>query len=112
MSGARHRRKGDRCEREIVALHLAIGVHSERVPLSGASRYQGNGADIDIYVHGRDAAPLCCEVKSRKSGNGFIQLENWLGENDVLFLRRNNADPLVILPWAVWAAVITKVPRP
>ena len=37
MSGARHRRKGDRIEREIVALHVGLGIHSERVPLSGAS---------------------------------------------------------------------------
>ena len=38
--GARHRRKGNRVEREIVDIHKAIGIHAERVPLSGASRYQ------------------------------------------------------------------------
>ena len=109
MSGARHRRKGDRVEREIVALHVELGIHSERVPLSGASRYQDNGADIDIYVHGRDAAPIIAEIKARKSGDGFIQLERWLGENDALFLKRNNAVPLIVLPWATWAKLITRV---
>ena len=37
------RDKGARIEREIVAAHEALGIKSERVPLSGASRYQGNG---------------------------------------------------------------------
>ena len=35
MSGARHRRKGNRVERELVQLHKALGVHAERYPLSG-----------------------------------------------------------------------------
>jgi len=43
MGGAKHRRKGDNVERQIVALHRDMGVHAERVPLSGASRYRGNG---------------------------------------------------------------------
>jgi len=36
---------------------------------------------------------------------------NGSGEYDVLFLRRNNADPMVVLPWRVWAALLAKVPR-
>jgi Holliday junction resolvase len=100
MSGARHRRKGDRIEREIVAKHIELGIHSERYPLSGASRFRGSGHDVDVYAFGRDTGPLVAECKARKSGGGFVQLEKWLGEYDALFLRRNNADPLVILPWA------------
>jgi Holliday junction resolvase len=106
MSGARHRRKGDRIEREVVQMHRAIGLHCERVPLSGASRYQSNGADIDIYAFGRDEAPLVAEVKGRKSGAGFVQLERWLGYFDALFLKRNSAEPLVLVPWRVWARLI------
>ena len=45
-----------------------IGVHVERVPLSGASRYRGNGADVDVYARGKEEAPFVCEVKSRKNG--------------------------------------------
>ena len=48
---------------------------------------------------GRDTAPLVAEVKARKNGSGFTQLEKWLSEYDVLFLRRDRADPLVLLPW-------------
>jgi Holliday junction resolvase len=49
MSGPRHRQKGDRVERELVDRHKAIGVHSERYPLSGASRFRGSGHDVDVY---------------------------------------------------------------
>jgi Holliday junction resolvase len=103
------RAKGLRVERELVALHRALGLHCERVPLSGASRYRDNGADLDIYVFGRDDAPLIGESKSRRNGEGFTTLERWLGENDLLFLKRNNADPLVILPWATWTRLLAKV---
>jgi Holliday junction resolvase len=106
MSAAR-RRKGARIERELVERHRALGVHAERVPLSGAARYQGNGADIDVHAF-PDEAPLACEVKARRGGASFVTLEKWLGENDALFLRRNNAEPMVVLPWRTWAACIQK----
>jgi hypothetical protein len=49
--GARHRRKGDRTERKIVQLHRAIGVHAERYPFSGASRFsQGFGLTFAAQV--------------------------------------------------------------
>jgi hypothetical protein len=38
---AASRRKGGRNEREIVNLHKELGVHSERYPLSGSSRFRG-----------------------------------------------------------------------
>jgi Holliday junction resolvase len=104
--GARHRRKGDRIEREIVQLHKDLGIHCERYPLSGATRFRGSGHDVDIYALGRDAAPLVAEVKSRKNGAGFTTLENWLREYDVLFLKRNNAHPLIVLPWRIWASLL------
>jgi hypothetical protein len=110
MSGARHRQKGDRIERELVERHKAIGVHAERYPLSGASCFRGSGHDVDLYPFGREAAPVA-ESKARKNGAGFTQLETWLGEYDVLFLRRNNAGPMVVLPWRVWAALLAKIPR-
>jgi len=107
--GAHHRRKGDRIEREIVDRHKALGTHAERYPLSGASRFRGSGHDIDLYLFGRDEAPAVAEVKGRKSGAGFATLERWLAEYDCLFLRRNNADPLVIVPWRMWARILERV---
>jgi Holliday junction resolvase len=111
MSGARHRQKGDRVEREIVDRHLAIGIKAERYPLSGASRFRSSGHDIDLYLFGADEVPAVSEVKARKDGAGFTTLERWLGEYDALFLRRNNADPLVVLPWRVWARLLERVRR-
>jgi Holliday junction resolvase len=109
--GARHRRKGSAIEREIVHRHRDLGVRAERYPLSGASRFRGSGHDLDIYLFGRDEAPLISEVKARKSGSGFTTLEKWLGTYDILFLRRNSADPLIVLPWRVYAQLLERVRR-
>jgi Holliday junction resolvase len=112
MSGGRSpRRKGDGIERELVELHRALGIHAERYPLSGASQFRGFRHDLDLYVHGRDEAPLVAEVKARKNGGGFAQLEKWLGNYDALFLRRDRADALVLLPWRVWADLIQQGKR-
>jgi Holliday junction resolvase len=111
MSGAKHRRKGNAVEREIANRHRDLGIHAERYPLSGASRFRGSGHDLDIYLFGKDEAPLVAEVKARKDGDGFVTLEKWLGEFDCLFLRRNNTDPLVVLPWRMWARLLERVQR-
>lgn len=58
MSGARHRRKGNRVERELVQLHKALGVHAERYPLSGANCFRGSGHGLDIYAFGTEEGPL------------------------------------------------------
>lgn len=108
MSGARHRRVGNACEREVVDRHRDLGVKAERYPLSGASRFRGSGHDVDIYAFGTDEAPLVAEVKKRKGGAGFTQLERWLGDYDLLVLRRNHADPMLVLPWRTWAALLMR----
>jgi Holliday junction resolvase len=111
MSGLKHRQKGDRIEREIVARHRSIGIHSERYPLSGASRFRGSGHDVDIYLFGANEAPIKAEVKSRKGGAGFVTLENWIGGYDALFLRKDRTDPMVLIPWRVWAQLVERVRR-
>jgi hypothetical protein len=97
--------------REIVERHQALGLHAERYPLSDAGRFRDSAHDVDLYLFGRDAAPLVAEVKVRKNGSGFTQLEKSLGAYDALFLRRNHADPLVVLPWSTWAILIERVRR-
>ena len=103
------RRKGVERERALVNLHRKLGIHAERVPLSGATRYQGGGHDIDVYPFGEDAGALNAELKARGSGEGFKTLESWLGENDLLFLWRDRQQPLVVLPWRVWEQILVKV---
>lgn len=108
--GKASRDKGLRRERAIVDIHVKSGVRAERVPLSGAARYQGNGADVDIYVRG--GAPVRAEVKARSEGSGFRTLERWLGTNDALFLIRDRAAPLVVLPLSVWLELAGRSARP
>src|SRR5262245_21380291 len=43
MSGVRHRRIGNVCEREVVDCHRDLSVHVERYPLNGASRFRNSG---------------------------------------------------------------------
>jgi hypothetical protein len=100
------RDKGARIEREIVNLHTVLGVRAERVPLSGASHYQGNGHDIDVYALGPDKAPLVCEVKARQDGGGFKMIETWLGDYDALFLRSDRHPPFVVVPLRTWELLI------
>lgn len=113
------RDKGQRIEREIVQRHKDIGVHAERVPLSGAA---GGSYTGDVLIHyrplpntsvlggyivpTRKGPPLIAEVKARKNGSGFATIEGWLAENDVLFLRRDRADPLVVIPWSTWERLL------
>lgn len=74
-----------------------MGVPCHRIPLSGATpEYQG-----DLMI-----GDFRCEVKARASGSGFTLLERWLGDFDVLFLRRDRALPLVLLPWSTWARLM------
>jgi Holliday junction resolvase len=110
--GAMQRRKGGRIEREIVNAHLALGIHAERYPYSGGTLFRGSGHDVDVYVNGKDKPPLVSEVKARKNGAGFTVLEQWLGNSDVLFLKRNNTEPLVVVPWRVYEALLLGIKRP
>lgn len=107
--GKASRDKGLRRERALVEIHTKCGIRAERVPLSGASHYQGNGADIDIHVRGPQ--PLKAEVKARGEGNGFKTLQRWLGENEALFLWRDRAAPFVVLPLHVWLEVAGRSAR-
>jgi len=98
--GAMQRRKGAKVEREIVNALKAAGIPAERVPLSGA--HGGSFAGDVVVGGGRWRA----EVKARKGGEGFKQLERWLGENDLLILKRNHGDPMVLLPWDLATALL------
>jgi Holliday junction resolvase len=93
MSGRRSRNKGVRTERSIVNALQANGIAAVRVPLSGAAaagdRFTG---DIVLPLMGRD---LCVEVKAR--ADGFRELYCWLNQRDVLIVKADRQEPLVIL---------------
>ena len=94
----RSRQKGAEGEREVVQLHRPMGIHAERVPLSGAMAYQGNDEDVDVYACGRDAAPLVCQVKRQATDAGWKTILGQLGEACALFLRQDRGGWFVLMP--------------
>jgi hypothetical protein len=99
MSGRRSRTKGARVERAIVHALQANGFAAARVPLSGAAggRFAG---DVVFLVHGRD---LTAEVKAR--ADGFRELYGWLDGRDVLIVKADRQEPLVVLRLSLAAAI-------
>lgn len=104
MKPAGRRQKGSRVEREIAQRLTDAGIPSRRVVMSGAAaRYDPRLAgDVDIGVLSDDRSLFTAEVKARKNGAGFATLEGWLGDNDMLVLRRDRADPFVAMPWTTF----------
>ena len=93
MTGGRaSREKGNRTERAIVRLLQERGLAAERVPLSGAARGRFGG-DVSVPVLGVDRR---VEVKCR--GNGFRELYKWLGGADMLIVRADRRELLVVVP--------------
>jgi len=101
------KRKGSRIEYEIRDRHIAAGIEAKRVPYSGAvgtlfpKEYPHLKGDVRI-LNGEFIA----EVKARANGTGFKTIERWLGENDMLFLRRDRQSPIVVLPWKVYVRLM------
>lgn len=93
MSGGRaSRQKGNRCERALVRLLQENGFAAERVPLSGSAGGSYLG-DLTIPLQGVDRV---AEVKVRS--RGFAQLYDWLVDRDLLVVRADRREPLVVLP--------------
>jgi Holliday junction resolvase len=90
--GRTSREKGNRTERAIVRLLQERGLAAERVPLSGAARGRFGG-DVSVPVLGIDRR---VEVKCR--GKGFRELYKWLGGADLLIVRADRRELLVVIP--------------
>jgi hypothetical protein len=82
---ARSRDKGNRVERMIARLLTANGFAARKV--SGMYR-----PGIRVRLLGVDRA---VEVKCR--GDGFRQLYDWLNQRDVLIVKADRQEPLVVL---------------
>jgi hypothetical protein len=91
MSGGRASRdKGNRAERALVRLLQDNGFAAERVPLSGSAggKYCG---DLTVPLLGVDRV---VEVKVR--ARGFSQLYEWITGRDLLIVRADRREPLVV----------------
>ncbi len=98
MSGGKaSRQKGDRFERECVALFQAHGIAAERVPLSGAAGGSFSG-DVTVPILGIDQR---LEAKIRRSG--FKKIREWLAGNFAVVYRADRSEPLITLRLADFA---------
>jgi Holliday junction resolvase len=100
MTGGRSSRdKGNRLERAVVRLLQDAGLGAERVPLSGSAGGSHLG-DLTVPVIGVDRTVEC---KAR--ANGFAQLYAWLQDRDVLIVKADRRDALVVLPLRLAAEI-------
>ena len=103
MRGGRASRdKGNRAERAIVKFLQERGFAAERVPLSGAAGGSYLG-DLIVPVLNVDRV---VEVKVR--AKGFRELYRWLEQRDILIVRADRSEPLVVLPLKLAAEIAAK----
>lgn len=111
MGGKKPRQKGNRAESRVALLLGGLGLNPQRVPNSGSSQGEFSGdVRFDLLIGGGDTpdgAPdpirrrVVGEVKAR--AKGWKTLEGWLSSYHALFLVKDRAEPLVVLPWNVFA---------
>jgi hypothetical protein len=111
MGGKASRDKGGHYERLFAKQITALGIPTRRVIGSGAhARYDKRLAgdlQIGVPLVGEGIPLLQGEVKYRRTGSGFKTLEGWLGDNDVLLLRRANTSPTVVLEWNTFTKLLS-----
>jgi hypothetical protein len=90
---------------DIEAQRQAQGKNAERVPLSGSvgGSYAG---DLTVPILGRD---LVVEVKAR--ARAFGQLHAWLEGCDVLIVKADRRDAIVVLPLRLAAEIAIAAER-
>jgi hypothetical protein len=95
MSGRRSRDKGARTERAIVRLLQGQGIVAEKI--SGMYK---PGADLRVPLLAVDRA---VEVKCRAAG--FRQLYDWLNGRDLLIVKANRRESLVVVRMSLAAKI-------
>jgi Holliday junction resolvase len=103
--GRASRQKGNRTERAIVRLLQGRGFAAERVPLSGAAHGRFGG-DVSVPVLGVDRR---VEVKCRC--DGFRELYKWLDGADLLIVRADRRELLVVIPLRLAAEIAMAAER-
>jgi hypothetical protein len=102
MKGGRGpRRKGDRVEREVLAILREAGLEARRVPLSGSA--PGYPGDLEVELPG--LGRVLVEVKARKR----VALEAWLEGRGLLVLKPDRRPALAVMPLQALLALIRAV---
>jgi hypothetical protein len=102
MGGRKSRDKGNRAERALVKFLQDRGFAAERVPLSGSAGGSYRG-DLTVPILNIDRV---VEVKCR--ADGFRELYRWLVDRDILIVRADRSEPLVVLPLKLAADIAAK----
>ena len=95
MSGRRSHDEGARTESAVARVLQANGFAAAKI-----SRAYQPGHDIVLSLNGRD---LCVEVKAR--AGGFQELYSWLSGRDLLIVKADRQEPLVILRLSLAAEI-------
>jgi Holliday junction resolvase len=103
--GRRSRDKGNRAERAIVRFLQERGLAAERIPLSGSAGGKFRG-DVSIPLLSVDRV---AEVKCR--ANGFRELYAWLDARDLLIVKADRREPLVVIPLKLAAEIAQTAER-
>lgn len=103
--GRRSRDKGNRSERALVRFLQDRGFAAERVPLSGSAGGSYVG-DLTVPLLGIDRT-----VEAKIRANGFRELYAWLEGRDLLIVRADRREPLVVLPLRFAAEIATAAER-
>ena len=88
--------KGSRFERELVHKFTDAGIVSNRVPSSGAAPGKFGGYDLEVQALGREL-----KLEAKHHAVGFQRLYDWLQPVDMLVVRADHSEPLVVLPWGL-----------
>ena len=100
--GKASRQKGNRSERAIVKFLQGQGFAAERVPLSGSAGGSYLG-DLTVPILEVDRV-----VEAKVRANGFRQLYEWLVDRDILIVKADRREPLVVLPLKLAAEIAAK----
>jgi hypothetical protein len=100
MSGRRSRDKGARTERHFVRLLQAAGFAAEKCSRTGYS-----GHDISLPLLNRDLAVEC------KARSEFATLYRWLASADLLVLKADRQEPLIVVPLRLAIEIATAAER-
>jgi hypothetical protein len=87
MSGCPSRDKGASTERAIVRLLQGQGVPAKKISCARCV-----GADLRVPILGVDRA-----IEVKRPAAGFRQLYDWLRDRDVLIVKADRQEPLVVL---------------
>jgi Holliday junction resolvase len=98
MSGRKSRDKGNRAERAIVKLLQDRGFAAKKI--SGMYK---PGPDLTVPICNVDRV---VEVKVR--ADGFRELYRWLIDRDILIVRADRSEPLVVVPLKLAAEIAAK----